>query len=74
MKDPYSDRFCNEMMIANYQGDPEPTRQTKNGETENCITYVYVPQPNSQGHICMADDYCSGSMSYICELSMYQYI
>ncbi|CAF1187329.1 unnamed protein product [Rotaria sp. Silwood1] len=67
--DPLTERYCNEMAIANYHGDPEPTRQTKNGEKENCVTIVFLPQPNSRGHICMADDYCSTRMGYICELT-----
>ncbi|CAF5124442.1 unnamed protein product, partial [Rotaria sp. Silwood1] len=32
-------------------------------------TIVFLPQPNSRGHICMADDYCSTRMGYICELT-----
>ncbi|UJR31841.1 hypothetical protein I4U23_019318 [Adineta vaga] len=68
-KEPLTARYCNEMMIANYQGEPEPTRQIKNGEKENCVTIVFVPQQNSRGRICMADDYCSTRMSYICEFT-----
>ncbi len=72
--DPYVDRYCNTMMMANYEGDPEPTRQKKNGETENCVSFVFIPQLASRGQICMADDYCSTKMSYICELSKNQLI
>ena len=72
--DPLTERYCNEITKANYKGDPEPTRQPKNGENEDCVTVVFLPQPNSRGHICMADDYCSTKMSYICELSKYQLI
>ena len=72
MNDPYTDRYCNGMMMTDYKGDPEPTRQTKNGETEDCVSFVFLPQQNSRGQICMADDYCSTEMSYICELSTYQ--
>jgi hypothetical protein len=57
------------MMITSYVGDAEPTRQRKNGQTENCVTFVFLPRLNSRGQICMADDYCSIEMSYICELS-----
>jgi hypothetical protein len=67
--DPYVDRFCNSMMITSYIGDAEPTRQRKNGQTENCVTFVFLPRLNSRGQICMADDYCSIEMNYICELS-----
>jgi hypothetical protein len=59
------------MLIADYQGQSEPTRLTKNGERENCLSYVFVPQKDSRGHICIADDYCSTRMSYICEYSKY---
>ncbi len=72
--DPFADRYCNAIMMANYQGDPEPTRQTKKGETENCVSFVFIPEPNARGHICMADDYCSTQMSYICELSKCRFI
>ncbi len=74
MNDPFSDRYCNGMMMSNYVGDPEPTLRVKNGETENCVSFVFLPQKNSRGQICMADDYCSTQMSYICELSKYQLI
>jgi hypothetical protein len=74
MNDQYADRFCNEMMMANYQGDAEPTLLIKNGEKENCVSFVFLPEPNSRGQICMADDYCSTQMSYICELSKYRFI
>lgn len=57
------------MTKENYEGDPEPTRLNKNGEKEYCVTLVFVPQPASKGIICMADDFCSTPMSYICELS-----
>jgi len=62
------------MMMTNYNGQPEPTRQIKNGETENCVSLVFLPQPNSRGHICMADDYCSTKMNYICEFSKDRFI
>ncbi|CAF1560556.1 unnamed protein product [Adineta ricciae] len=68
-KDPLTARYCNQMMVANYEGEPEPTRQTKDGEKENCATTVFIPEPNGRGHICMADDYCSTRMSYICEFT-----
>lgn len=68
-KDPYVERYCNGMIMAKYMGDPEPTRQKKNGELENCVTFVFVPNFPSRGQICMADDYCSKAMTYICELS-----
>ncbi len=73
MNDPYTSRFCNEMLMSDYVGDPEPTRQTKNGETENCVTFVFLPKVSLQGQICMADDYCSKQMPYICELSQYRF-
>jgi hypothetical protein len=72
--DPYVARFCNSMMITNYEGDAEPTRQKKNGQTENCVTFVFLPRLFTRGQICMADDYCSIEMTYICELSKNQLI
>lgn len=69
LRGPYVDRYCHEFSIANYHGDPEPTRQRKNGETEDCVTFVFVPQKNARGSICIADDYCSTRMSYVCEMS-----
>ena len=48
-QDPYVDRYCNNMMLSNYQGNPEPTRQKKNGETENCVAFVFVPRLPSRG-------------------------
>jgi hypothetical protein len=62
------------MSINDYIGDPEPTRKIKNGEKENCVSFVFVPRQNSPGQICMADDYCSTKMSYICEYSKYSFI
>lgn len=67
--DPNSDRYCNEVTTLNYKGDPEPTRRTKTGEIENCVSFVFLPRSNSRGLVCMADDYCSTKMSYICEFS-----
>ena len=69
IKSDFTDRYCSKMLISNYRGDAEPTRRTKNAETENCVSYVFVPQASGQGLICMADDYCSTKMSFICELS-----
>lgn len=66
----YTDRYCNQMTTANYVGDPEPTRTVKNGETENCVTIVFLPHPKGRGKICLADDFCSQRMSYVCELSI----
>lgn len=65
----YTERYCNPIRTANYVGDPEPTRSTKNGETENCVTIVFLPQPNGRGTMCMADDFCSQRMGYVCEMS-----
>ncbi|CAF1378004.1 unnamed protein product [Rotaria magnacalcarata] len=67
--DQLTDRYCNAMTKTNYHGDPEPTRQTRNGERENCVTIVFLPQPKSRGLICMADDFCSSRMGFICELT-----
>ncbi|CAF3843749.1 unnamed protein product [Rotaria magnacalcarata] len=49
--DQLTDRYCNAMTKTNYHGDPEPTRQTRNGERENCVTIVFLPQPKSRGLI-----------------------
>ena len=65
----YTERYCNQMTTADYTGDPEPTRSVKNGETENCVTIVFLPHPSGRGKICMADDFCSQRMGYVCELS-----
>lgn len=73
-KDPYVSRYCNGMMMAKYVGNPEPTRQKKNGELENCASFVFIPGFPLRGQICMADDYCSTTMNFICELSKNQSI
>lgn len=67
--DQYTYRYCNLVDYYNYVGDEEPTRQPKNGETEDCVTFVFVPQNNNRGLICMADDYCSTQIGFICEIS-----
>lgn len=61
--------FCNEISVFDYQGYTEPTQLTNNRQTEDCVSFVFVPHSNSRGQICLADDYCSTVMSYICELS-----
>ena len=73
-KDPYVGRYCDPRTMANYNGNPEPTRQKKNGELENCASFVFIPQFPSRGQVCMADDYCSTAMNFICELSKNQSI
>lgn len=65
----YRDRYCSMSRHWGYTGDPEPTRTVKNGETEDCVTFVFLPQANSRGSVCMADDYCSIKIGYICEMS-----
>ena len=72
-KDTYVGRYCSPMTLMNYNKDAEPTRRKKeNGELENCVSFVFVPQVPSRGQVCMADDYCSMSMNFICELSQYR--
>jgi hypothetical protein len=68
-KDPYVTRYCDPTMISKYTGDAEPTRQKLNGELENCVSFVFVPGFPAREKICMADDYCSKPMNFICELS-----
>lgn len=67
----YSSRYCSTREYVHYSGDPEPTRTTKNGEREDCVTFVFLPVDNGRGTLCMADDFCSTRIGYICEMSRF---
>lgn len=69
MKNTANIGFCNQMTVFGYDGYTEPTQIIRADETEDCISFVFVPQTNSRGQVCLADDYCSTEMNYICEFS-----
>lgn len=73
IKDTANIGFCNQLTVFGYDGYTEPTQIIKeNGIEEDCISFVFISQPNSRGQVCLADDYCSTEMNYICEFSKNQ--